>query len=98
MQVNGKNPDTSKEERRTFIQKQIEHPFSLGNINITSDKNAVYEREIVLVRVQIWLPQLVVFFLVSRTFLWLFLTVFRGGHDSPLGQGSVSIVFHRRYE
>ena len=54
-----------KEERRrrkTFIQKQIQHPFSLGNINIISDKNAVYEREIVLVRVQIWLPQLVVFF------------------------------------
>ena len=82
--------------RKTFIQKQIEHPFSLGNINIIFDKNAVYEREIVLFRVQIWLPQLVVFFLVNRTFLWLFLAVFRGGHDSPLGQGSVCIVFHRR--
>ena len=83
-------------KKKTFIQKQIEHPFSLGNINILSDKNAVYEREIV--RVQMWMPQLVVFFLVNRTLLWLFLAVFRGGHDSPLGQGTVCIVFHRRNE
>ena len=67
-----------RRRRKTFIQKQIEHPFSLGNMNIISDKNAVYEREIVLVHVQIWLPQPVVFFLVNRTFLWLFLAVFRG--------------------
>ena len=87
-----------KEKEKRFFQKQIEHPFSLGHINIISDKNAVYEREIVLVLVQILLPQLVVFFLVNRTFLWLFLAVFRGGHDSPLGQGSLCIVFHRRYE
>ena len=83
------------ERRKTFVQKQIEHPFSLGNINIISDKNAVYERELLLVRVQGWLPQLVAFFFVNRTFLWLFLAVFRGGHDSPHGQGSVCIVFHR---
>ena len=95
--TNYQQQDT-KRKRKTFIQKQIEHPFSLGNINIISDKNAVYEKEIVLVRVQIWLPQLVVFFLVNRTFLWLFLAVFREGHDSPLGQESVCIVFHRRYE
>ena len=51
-----------RKKEKLFIQKQIEHPFSLGNKNIISDKNAVYEREIVLVLVQIWLPQLVVFF------------------------------------
>ena len=67
-------------------------------MNIISDKNAVYEKEIVLVRVQIRLPQLLVFFLVNRTFLWLVLAVFRGEHDSPFGQGSVCIVFHRRDE
>ena len=91
----------SKKERKKeklFNQKQIEHPFSLGNRNFISDKNAVYEKEIVLILVQIWLPQLVVFFLVNRTFLWLFWAVFRGGHDFPFGQGSVCIVFHRRYE
>ena len=84
-----------RRRKKLFIQQQIEHPFSLGNINIISDKNALYEREIVLVLLQIWLPQLVVFFLVNRTFLWLFLAVFRGGHDSPLGQGSACKVFHR---
>ena len=90
--------EEEEERRKTFIQKQIEHPFSLGNIKIISDKNAVYERETVLPRVQNWLPQLVVFFLVNRTFLWLFLAVFRGRHDSPFGQVSVGIAFHRRYE
>ena len=76
--MRGSRPGIFLEERRkkkTFYSKQIEHPFSLGNINIISDKNAVYEREIVLFLVQIWLPQLVVFFLVNRTFLWLFLAV-----------------------
>ena len=87
-----------EEEEKRFIQKQIEHPFSLGNINIISDKNAVYETEIVLFPVQVWLPYPLVFFLVNPTFLWLFLAVFRGGHDSPLDQVSVGIVFHWRYE
>ena len=85
-----------RRKKKNVFQKQIAHPFSLRNINILSDKNAVYEREIVLIRVQVWLPQLVVFFLVNRTSLWLFLAVFRGGYDSPFGQGSVCIVIHRR--